>query len=125
MAKHPTKNHDEDEFDSTKHREADKAKIQEENKQNEAAAKETAENQEIANFKGLPQAGETREQLLDRIRKMRDEKQPEFKPEAFRPEGLQKAFEAEQKAGQEAVSKAEKEMAQHMAAQKEAAAEKK
>ena len=88
--------------DSLKHHEDRKAKIQ-------AETSAEAENQEIANFRGLPQHGETREQLLARIRKMRDEKPEPTVHETFRSEGLQKEFEAEQKAGQEAVAKAQAE----------------
>lgn len=96
----------EEKFESTTHHEERKAAIQAENKQ-------LAENQEIANFKGLPQAGETREQLLDRIRAMREEKPSEPEAPVFRSEGLQKEFEAEQKAGQEAVAK-HAEQAEHL-----------
>jgi hypothetical protein len=100
--------------DSIKHHEDRTAKIQAENvKQQQVEQVEVnrvAENQEIANFKGLPQDGETREQLLERIRRMRDEKPVPVEPEPFRSEGLQKEFEAEQKAGQEAVLKAKEEM---------------
>lgn len=89
----------EEKFELTRHHEERKAKIEAENK-------EIAEEKEIAAFKGLPQAGETREQLLDRIRAMREEKPSEPEAPVFRSEGLQKEFEAEQKAGQEAVAKA-------------------
>jgi hypothetical protein len=113
MTKAP-KRHDEDDdeqFDSNKQRAADKAKIQEENADQKRASafisEEEAANQEIANFKGLPQAGETREQLLARIRKMRDEPSKDVKEvETFRSEGMQKEFDAEQEAGKAAVAKA-------------------
>jgi hypothetical protein len=113
MTKAP-KRHDEDDdeqFDSNKQRAADKAKIQEENADQKRASafisEEEAANQEIANFKGLPQAGETREQLLARIRKMRDEPPKDVKEvETFRSEGMQKEFDAEQEAGKAAVAKA-------------------
>jgi len=96
-------------MESVKHHEERKARIEAENTQNQQVSKELAENQEIANFKGLPQAGETREQLLDRIRKMRETPPPGPETQLFRSEGLQKEFDAEQKAGQEAVAKAEAE----------------
>jgi hypothetical protein len=95
--------------DSVKHLEERKASIQAENKQNEATAAEVAENQEIANFKGLPKEGETREQLLDRIRKMREEPPPSV-PESggMVAQSLIDQYEAEKKAGREAVAAAEK-----------------
>jgi len=96
-----------DRMDSTKHHEERKAKIQAENEQNQKVDKELAENQEIANFHGLPKEGETRDQLLDRIRKMR-ENPPETETEQVRSDSLQKEFDAEQKAGQEAVARAAK-----------------
>jgi len=111
MAKHPNKSHDDTEdFDSNKHREANRVAIEKENEQVEMVAKETAENQELANFKGFPVAGETRDQLLARIRKQREEvniTEGMADVPVFRSEGLQKEFEAEQKAGQEAVAKAQ------------------
>lgn len=94
-------------YESTQHHEDRKTKIRAENAEKQAVDKEVAEEREIANFKGFPVAGETRDQLLDRIRKLR-EQPAEVEPELFRSEGLQKEFEAEQKAGQEAVAKAEK-----------------
>lgn len=105
-------------FESTVHHEERKAKIQEENKQNQAVADELADNQEIANFKGLPKEGETREQLLERIRRLR-EKPEEVEVELVRSPGLQKEFEAEQKAGREAVAKAEEERKRSEAAWRE------
>jgi SepF-like predicted cell division protein (DUF552 family) len=95
----------EEKFESTRHHEERKARIEAENEVNAKVNKDLAENQEIANFKGLPQEGETREQLLDRIRKLR-ENPPHVEVELFRSEGLQKEYEAEVKAGQEAVAKA-------------------
>jgi hypothetical protein len=128
MAKHPNKRHDDDEDDekmeSVKHHEERKTKIQEENKANEAVTKELAENQEIANFHGLPQEGETREQLLERIRKLREHPEP-TETTLFRSEGLQKEFDAEVKAGREAVAKAEAEMKRNAAAVTKAEGEKK
>ena len=93
-----TKKKDE-KFESTQHHEDSKAKIQAENR-------ETAEDKEIADFKGLPQPGETRDQLLDRIRKMREEKPAEPEAPVFRSEGQQKEFDLEQEAGRAAVAKA-------------------
>jgi hypothetical protein len=109
MAKHTKPDRDEDEeFDSNKHREAAKAKIQAENK-------EIAEDKEIAVSKQLPQHGETREELLARIRKMREEKPVEVETPVFRSEGLQKEFDAEQEAGRAAVAKAAAEMERNRA----------
>lgn len=101
--------------DSIKHHEDRKAKIEAENEQLQQVSNELAENQEIANFQGLPQEGETREQLLARIRKLRENPEP-TETVLFRSEGLQKEFEAEQKAGREAVAKAEAEKKQYEAA---------
>jgi len=106
---------DDEKFESTKHREERAAAIREELEQNQGVSKELAENQEIANFKGLPQEGETREQLLDRIRKMREKPEP-TPTELFRSEGQQKEYDAEVKAGQEAVAKATAERDKLMAA---------
>jgi hypothetical protein len=94
-----TKKKDE-KFESTQHHEDSKAKIQAENR-------ETAEDKEIADFKGLPQPGETRDQLLDRIRKMREEKPVEVEAPVHRSEALQKDFDLEQEAGRALVAKAE------------------
>ena len=119
--------------DSLKHHEDRRSKIQAESatkrqgddddddadRRRAVVTPEDAENQEIANFKGLPQHGETREELLARIRKLRDEKPNEAIREPFRSEGLQKEFEAEQKAGQEAVAKAQEERERNRKSQRE------
>lgn len=116
MAKHPKK-HDDDEVeekpDSIKHHEERKAKIEEENEQNKVVAQEVADNQAIANFKGFPVAGETRDQLLERIQKMREAPPKEPDPEPFRSEGQMKEFLAEQEVGRAAVAKAEAEAAKY------------
>jgi hypothetical protein len=96
MARHPIK--DEEKMDSNRLHEERKAKI-------EAINKEAAEDKEIRDYKGLPREGETRDQLLDRIRKMRDEKPPVVTGPVFRSEGLQKEYDAEVAAGQAAVAK--------------------
>jgi len=96
-----------DKPESVKHHEANQAKIKDEIAENDAVAKETAENQELVNANTLPKEGETREQLLARIRKMREKPEPEPEVEPFRSEGLQKEFDAEQAAGKAAVAKAE------------------
>jgi hypothetical protein len=108
MSKAPKKHDDdvEEKTDSVKHHEERKAKIEEENEQNKQVAQEVADNQEIANFKGFPVAGETRDQLLERIRKMREAPPKEPEPEPFRSEAMQKEFDAEQEAGKAAVAKA-------------------
>jgi hypothetical protein len=104
MAKTKTYADDDDKLmDSLAHHEDRKAKIRAENKMLE-------ENQEIANFHGLPQAGETRDMLLDRIRKLREPK-PEAPPaERYRSPGLQKEYEAEVEAGKAAVARIAKEL---------------
>jgi hypothetical protein len=114
-----------DKPESVKHMEANQAKIKDEIAENDAVAKETAENQELVNANTLPKEGETREQLLARIRKMREAPEPEPEKEVFRSEGLQKEFDAEQKAGKEAVAKAEAAAAKYLEQVKaEAAGEK-
>jgi hypothetical protein len=115
MSKAPKKHDDdvEEKTDSVKHHEERKAKIEAENEQNKLADIEVAENQEIANFKGFPVAGETRDQLLDRIRKMREAPPKEPEAEPFRSEGQMKEFLAEQEVGRAAVAKAEAEAAKY------------
>jgi hypothetical protein len=105
-----------DKPESVKHMEANKAKIQDENAANDAIAKETAENQELVNSNVMPKEGETREQLLARIRKMREAPEPEPEKPPFRSPGLQAEFDAEQKAGKEAVAKAEAAQKEYQAA---------
>jgi len=95
-AKHNEKH--EEKFDSNKHHEERRDNIQ-------AESKATAENQLIANFHGPIKEGETREQLLERIREMR-KSPPKDDVEPFRSEATQKAFDAEQEAGRAAVAKA-------------------
>jgi hypothetical protein len=68
-----------------------------------------AENQELAQYAGLVKENETREMLLDRIRKMRENPPKEPDPPTFRSDGLQKEFDAEQEAGRKAVAAAEQE----------------
>jgi hypothetical protein len=130
MTKHPNKKDDdegEDWFDSNRHREDLKAKIQIEaieKQQAEAAeAVRVAEDREIKNFRGLPQEGETRDQLLERIREMRKEPPKKDEPEVFRSEGLQKTFDAEQEVGRAAVARAEAEMELSRVARQKAEAE--
>jgi hypothetical protein len=107
-----------DKADSTKQHEANIAKF-------EAETTAAMENQEIANFHGLPKEGETREQLLARIRKMREAPPPEPEAKVHRSEAAQKEFDAELAAGKAAVAKAEeaqKKYQEHLA--KEAEGEK-
>ena len=101
---------DEEKFDSTRLLEERTAKLHEAAMDDYEAEQERvvrdAEDKEIQNFRGLPQEGETRDQLLDRIRKLRDADKPfEVKPEG-RAEALMPAFTAEQEAGRTAVAKA-------------------
>lgn len=115
-AKHNEK-HD-DKFDSTQHHEDRKANI-------EAESKATAENQLIANFHGPIKEGETRDQLLERIRKMRESPPKEKPPEPFRSEATQKEFDREQEAGKAAVAKAKEAVDRsHQALREHAAGEK-
>ena len=96
----------ENKTDSVAHHEDRHAKMKAES---EDVATRQAEDQEIARSGVLVHADETREQLLERIRKMREIAQP-MPTEVPRSEGQQKQFELEQQAGREAVAKAEKEM---------------
>lgn len=66
------------------------------------------ENQELEQQAGLVKHGETREMLLERIRKMRAEpgSEPAADTPVFRSEGMQKQFDEEQEAGRAAVAKA-------------------
>jgi hypothetical protein len=59
---------------------------------------------------GLIHENETREMLLDRIRKLREEKPAEIVHVGYRSPEQQATFEAEQKAGREAVARAEAEI---------------
>ena len=72
------------------------------------AAKE-AEIQHLTTQAGLVRPGDTRDMLLERIRKMREPPKVEEDKPGFRTPLQQEQFEAEQKAGREAVAKAEKE----------------
>lgn len=67
-----------------------------------------AENQDLTQQVGLVQQGDTREMLLDRIRKQREDKPAEVAEQpVYRSPELQKQFEAEQQAGRAAVAKNE------------------
>jgi hypothetical protein len=67
-----------------------------------------AEDKLLVQYTGPISPTDTRDDLLDRIRAMRNEKPPEIKPLGRTPD-QQKQFEAEQKAGREAVARAEAE----------------
>jgi hypothetical protein len=66
-----------------------------------------AEDQELTRQVALIQHGETRDMLLERIRKLRELQKPAEEEEqpVVRPPELQKRFEAEQQAGREAVAR--------------------
>lgn len=76
----------------------------------ERAARET-ENQQLTEQVGLVKAGDTREMLLERIRKQRAEMEPKVEEDqpVYRSPDQQQRFDAEQQAGREAVAKAEQE----------------
>lgn len=63
---------------------------------------------------------ETRDMLLDRIRKMREEKPPEIVHETYRSPAQQEQFELEQKAGREAVARLTAEAERYKALQAKA-----
>lgn len=113
-------------FESTEHHidRLEKMQAEAQAKQEAVQAEETrvAEDLEIKRAGGIIKEGETREQLLDRIRKMRE---PPAPPEttAFRSEGLQKEFDAEQAAGRAAVAKAQAELDKRNAALQQSEAE--
>jgi hypothetical protein len=117
------------EFDTTRYHEERRAKadaqiaMAEKKKAEDKAARTAAENAEIAGFQGLPKDGETREQLLARIRLMREQHPPEVKPEGYRSPGMLKTFNEEQEAGRAAVAKAEAEWEMYQAARLKAEAE--
>ena len=70
-----------------------------------------AESQELTRQANLIKPGETRDMLLERVRKLREQsvvKVVEEEPPPRSPE-LQRQFELEQKAGREAVARAEAE----------------
>jgi hypothetical protein len=69
-----------------------------------------AEDQELTKQAGLMQHGETREMLLDRVRKMREEKPKEEERPVFRVESLQKEAEAEQEEGRKTLARIAAEM---------------
>jgi hypothetical protein len=106
----------EDKLDSVAHHEERKALLQKEYELNRQKDQELAkqhatyrENQEIANYGGgIIKDGETREQLLERIRNASKPVAVEIPPLGRNP-ALQKELEAEQQAGREAVARAEAE----------------
>lgn len=113
--------------DSVTHHEERHAKMREEAAEQQAAADEAkehrehvraeheqtmreAETQELEQQAGLVKHGETREMLLERIRKLREEPPKEETFSSFMTPELQKRLEAEQQAGREAVARAEVEL---------------
>jgi hypothetical protein len=111
--------------DSEVHHQDRRAKMQEEAAENqhlaidvmekrEAAAAERqraareAEGQELTRQAELIKPGETRDMLVERIRKLREQDEPKAveAPPLPRPPELQRQFELEQKAGREAVARA-------------------
>lgn len=110
--------------DSEVHNEDRRAKIKEEAEVN---AKRNADEQALANYRGPVNEGETRDDLLDRIRQMREEpvaaQQPR-KPDLT--EGQKTQLALEQEAGRAAVARvAAEEEARNKARAAQAAGEKK
>jgi hypothetical protein len=110
MAKQP-----EDKLDSIAHHEERKALLQKEHELNRQKDQELAkqhatyrENQEIAHYSGIIKDGETRDQLLERIRNASKPVAVEIPPLGRNP-ALQEELEREQQAGREAVARAEAE----------------
>ena len=135
MARIPDGQHDKQydshlqEFESTRLLGDRKAKLKAETELEKIAqaaeAARVSGDREIAAFRGLPQPGETRDQLLDRIRMMREE---DAKPKAAPPEGyrapdMMSRFAAEQAAGRAAVAQAEIEAERSRIAREAARAE--
>jgi hypothetical protein len=110
MAKQP-----ESKLDSVAHHEERKALMQKEYELNQQKDQELArqhaahrDDQEIANYGGIIKDGETRDQLLERIRNVSKVVPVEIQPLGRTP-AMQKELEAEQQAGREAVARAEAE----------------
>ena len=114
---------EEEKPDSVKHHEDRRAKMQEESAQLAQHEKERLENQEIVQYGGPVREGETREQLLDRIRKMREAPSQEPPSAGYLTDSLKQQLEKEQEAGRAAVAKAEEEMVKFREARQKAAAE--
>ena len=115
------------EFDSLAHHAERSAKIRDEFNDN-ARQEEQAEAQRAAHraeqreqtiqteekrVTDLIPPGMTRDQLLDRIRAMRNEKPPEVPHDYYISPAQRERLEAEQKAGREAVARAEAEEAKY------------
>jgi hypothetical protein len=105
----------ENKLDSIAHHEERKALLQKEYELNRQKDQELAkqhavhrEDQEIANYGGIIKDGETRDQLLERIRNVSKVVSVEIQPLGRTP-AMQKELEAEQQAGREAVARAEAE----------------
>jgi hypothetical protein len=94
--------------DSVVHHEDRHAKIKTESA---AAAERQAEDQEIARSGVAVRVDETREDLLNRIRKMREEaaNPPPMDQGGYMSDGQKQQLSAEQEAGRAAVAKAEQE----------------
>jgi hypothetical protein len=120
------KQHEETKLDSVRHHEERREKLraesEERTKVEQASAAHVAENQEIASFSGIIRDGETRDQLLDRIRKMR-EVPPEPEREYYVSPNQLKQLSEEQEAGRAAVAKAQAEMDRYLAARDKVEAE--
>ena len=84
--------------------------------------KRQAEDQEVAQYAGPIGPDDTRETILEKIRKMREH--PESSPPAGHISDYQKSvIEAEQKAGADAVKKAEAELEKNRKIREQAAEE--
>ena len=81
------------------------------------------EDQELSQYAGIVHENETREMLLERVRKMREEPSGDPKPVGHVTEFQQSVIDAEQKAGAEAVAKAAAELEKGRAARQKAEAE--
>ena len=113
-------------FDSLQHLEDRRAKIKEESDQIEKVqaerVKRQAEDQEVAQYKGPIGPDDTRETILDRIRKMRE--QPEETVMTRHITEFQAAqIKLEQEAGRAAVKKAEEEAERNRNLREQAAEE--
>src|SRR5881394_24891 len=109
---------DEKQLDSITHHEERQAKMREEYAHNQQEAQNRADQQaahqqaqtderEIKNYGGIIKDGETRDELLARIRRESDTTPPEVEPVGRVSEGMIKEYEAEQRLGREMVAREE------------------
>lgn len=120
-------------LDSITHREERKARMREEYEHNKQEAENRAQqqadyrqvqadNRELENYGGIIKDGETRDELLARIREASKVQSVEIKPIGRVSEGLIKQHEDEQRVGRESVARAEAEQQRALEARQKAEA---